>query len=476
MPDNPNTPIPNEPQVTPDAPPPLPPPPEKIPAPAPELPVATVIETEPPKPGASPIEPPVKPIISPAQKNAEKKPPRLLIGSIILFLFLASIPITMYLLNQRQDIGEKAAVSDCDSHGGFASWDTDCDCGRNPPDGELINMAVCYDGTRILDTPTGQACAAGSCGGGDTLLNNCLREECDTVNFSPGHEICIEQWQRSDGSTYEKPGSDTGKTCTSATGWAQCSVTDGPEPILPCGSCSVNNVAAGSLTFACELDCGGLASGCPGGSAGTYSITHRWERCSQSSNQACTPDSPDYLESGDLGGPGPWSINGQSTTAGSGSFPVPDPINCGRVQVDVQMTASGTSVAAGVYDTGQNCASGVVPTPTPTPTPTSAPGGTTPTPTASCLAIKAYDTSWTLLDAVALANLTAGETVRFATIGQTNSGSFIKARFTVNGILLPETANKKPGTEEFYTEYIVPTGTTSFMVTSEVFHETLGWQ
>lgn len=51
----------------------------------------------------------------------------------------------------------------------------------------------------------------------DILINNCVRKDCDTVNFSPGHSVCIEIWQRPDGSTYEKPGVDTGETCSSST-------------------------------------------------------------------------------------------------------------------------------------------------------------------------------------------------------------------------------------------------------------------
>jgi hypothetical protein len=232
---------------------------------------------------------------------------------------------------------------------------------------------------------------------------------------------------------------------------------EGPWGPIPCGSCSINEVNAdGTMAFECQLNCGGSASDCPGGSAGNYFIRHRWEKCNNAGSEACTSDSFDYLESGDLGGAGPWWIAGQSTVNGSGTYPI---IDCGRVQVDVQMEDTGTSVAGGVYDTGVDCG---VATPTPTATPVSTPTSTpaaTPTPTPppipECREIKAYDVNWNLLDSEQLSNVNAGDKVRFAVLGAASSGFFDKAKFSVNGVISPEVDDVKPGSDEFYYEYII---------------------
>jgi len=156
--------------------------------------------------------------------------------------------------------------------------------------------------------------------------------------------------------------------------WHQCMVSDGDEPPenLPCGSCSIIDIGAGTMGFGCELDCGGLESGCPGGEAGQYGIDHAWLRCENKGSDPCTQDSPDFVESGELGGDGPWVIPGQSTVPGSGTFPLPDPF-CGRVQVDVKMTAEGTEVAGRVFDSGVDCEVPATSTPIPTLAPTSIP-------------------------------------------------------------------------------------------------------
>ncbi len=110
-------------------------------------------------------------------------------------------------------------------------------------------------------------------------------------------------------------------------------------------------------------------------------------------------------------------------------------------------------------------------------TPTAPTTSTTPTTsqeTAQCQAIKAYDTNWNLLTNAQLAQLKAGDKVRFTVTGTTTSGTFDKARFTVNGTLGPETTTTKPSAnQEFYYEYTIPAGTTSFTVTSEIHHAQL---
>ncbi len=95
--------------------------------------------------------------------------------------------------------------------------------------------------------------------------------------------------------------------------------------------------------------------------------------------------------------------------------------------------------------------------------------------TATCGEVKAYDTNWKLLSSDDLKKLKSGAIVRFAVSGTASSGTFDKARFTINGTQRPEVSTKKPGSDEFYDEYTIPTGTTTFTVTAQVHHDTLGW-
>lgn len=141
--------------------------------------------------------------------------------------------------------------------------------------------------------------------------------------------------------------------------------------------------------------------------------------------------------------------------------------------------------SSGSYQTTPTPSPSPTPTPTKGPTPTASPPPTsTPTPTvtptpppigAACLDVKAYDSQWNQLASSDLSNLKAGEIVRFAVGGTTTSGSFDKARFTINGVARTEVAAQRPGTDEFFDEYVIPEGTTSFSVSAQIHHLVLGW-
>jgi hypothetical protein len=113
-------------------------------------------------------------------------------------------------------------------------------------------------------------------------------------------------------------------------------------------------------------------------------------------------------------------------------------------------------------------------------------GGTTPTiaratpgpggeVTAQCLNIRAFDTEWNELTTTQLAQLAAGDRVRFTVAGTASSGTFDRARFKVNGVERAEVTGKRPGTDEFYDEYVIPSGITSFTINAQIHHTTLGW-
>lgn len=97
-----------------------------------------------------------------------------------------------------------------------------------------------------------------------------------------------------------------------------------------------------------------------------------------------------------------------------------------------------------------------------------------PAPFASCQNIKAFDTNWNQLLVADLLNVKAGEKVRFTVLGSTNTGTYDKARFSINGATPQETTGKRPGTNEFFFEYTIPEGVTSFAVNAQLHHQSLG--
>ncbi|KKQ92121.1 MAG: hypothetical protein UT17_C0003G0144 [Candidatus Woesebacteria bacterium GW2011_GWB1_39_10] len=92
--------------------------------------------------------------------------------------------------------------------------------------------------------------------------------------------------------------------------------------------------------------------------------------------------------------------------------------------------------------------------------------------TINCGGAEAYSITWTLLNSSDLTNLKAGDQVNFCVTGETNQNivPFTAARFTINGVLRPETSNKRPGDHpnEFCDQYTIPDEVTTFNVTAEV--------
>ncbi|MBI2103883.1 hypothetical protein HYT59_02670 [Candidatus Woesebacteria bacterium] len=104
-------------------------------------------------------------------------------------------------------------------------------------------------------------------------------------------------------------------------------------------------------------------------------------------------------------------------------------------------------------------------TATPKPSPT----------TAQCLNIIVYDTDWNVLDADARAALKPGDKIRVTVSGSATAGAFDQARFTFNGTLRDPVTTKKPNTQEFYDEITIPAGATSIEIKGELHHPDLEW-
>jgi len=94
---------------------------------------------------------------------------------------------------------------------------------------------------------------------------------------------------------------------------------------------------------------------------------------------------------------------------------------------------------------------------------------------AVCSGVKAYDINWNPLTNTQLSNLKSGSVVRFAVSGTISEGTIDSARFTINNDQRNPVTTKKPGSDEFYDEYIIPANTYSFTVKGEVHNSTVGW-
>ena len=108
-----------------------------------------------------------------------------------------------------------------------------------------------------------------------------------------------------------------------------------------------------------------------------------------------------------------------------------------------------------------------VPTPTPTPTPTpQAP---------SCISVKAYDDSWTVLSSTQLSTLTTGDVVNFCVNGSAAAGTLDKAQFIINTTLKPETVTKRPSSSDFCQPYTILSTDTMINVKAKVHHSSGVW-
>ncbi len=97
-------------------------------------------------------------------------------------------------------------------------------------------------------------------------------------------------------------------------------------------------------------------------------------------------------------------------------------------------------------------------------------------PTAQCQNIKAYSPTWVLLSSTQLSALTTGSKVNLCATGYATEGSFDKAIFTINNVVQSETTLVRPTSNDFCQPYTIPAETTTFNITAQIHHITLGWK
>ena len=106
---------------------------------------------------------------------------------------------------------------------------------------------------------------------------------------------------------------------------------------------------------------------------------------------------------------------------------------------------------------------------------TQLPTQSTPPTQSQCQTIKIYDTDWNLLSAEDINNLSPRDTIYLTAEGTTTNGQITQAKFTVNDTERSPVSTKKPGSNEFFDEYVIPSGTTQFNVTVKLYHSEFGW-
>ncbi len=294
-----------------------------------------------------------------------------------------------------------------------------------------------------------------------------------------------------------------------------CSQVDGSGNSYECGwdsgdsSCGKTNKLCGgggggggqSEIVSCSLlnppevvQCGVTPSGCGGfcirvGTTGTCNQMLEQE-CGTLNRGTCAPDgtaNAAYTSNGSCitshyGGtiykykcPGEFNLGGgcqkgeEHKNGGTYCF---DDKFCGTEQID---SPDAASCFISKEDRNGCNTSTTPPGPTSTPTPTP----TVPGITARCVPpVKAYNPAWTFLDPAQLPALKAGDVINFCVTGSATGGSFDMARFTINGVLQPNTTTKGQGAAAAYfcQNYTIPATTTTFNITAQIHHVTLGWK
>lgn len=375
----------------------------------------------------------------------KKSKVKIILTTLVAFLLLGSVAGAVFLVRQNQDVRKQAAgcLPGCcgDPCGGCpAGQDCDipngaCDSGKScNPQGSgfhldcVGNQCVNVPGTGANNCTSHDQCQTSEPTPTPTPASrSCVAEHntCSDTNLCCSPLVCHNTICTSCGNIKDEGICWTHKDCH----WESGSCKDGATPSAGAGNCKID----------CGADEGGVSVTASSGSetacAGATVTAVYYSKSCDGSSGGCAGQTT--TQTGGL----PFSANRTGPA-------------CGSWQSDITASTSkgGTCQAAD---------RGLLPCATPTPTTAIS---------CQCDQIKAYDTSWKLLTSADLAALKAGDKVRFAVSGTTTSGTIDKSRFKINGATYKESAVKKTGTQEYYYEYTIPAGVTSFTVEAQIHH------
>lgn len=235
----------------------------------------------------------------------------------------------------------------------------------------------------------------------------------------------------------------TKASCTDST---QCGI----GTVCTNGQCVTENKASENITGGSCSQVSCTANGCSVGSmfnANTCVVYHYW--CQDIDHSGCGQYNGVFLEAG-----------------ASASFSK----SCGTEQIDLYCPVCYNNDTSKQYNDFKSNFHGEIACGA---TSSNPPSGQPSAP--QCLAVNAYDTSWNPMAQSQLTALGAGSSVNFCVNGSAPSGTFDKARFTINSVLQAETTTVRPGSTDFCQTYVIPAGTTTVNVSGEIHHAVQGW-
>lgn len=371
----------------------------------------------------------------------KKSKTKIILTTLIAFLFLGAIGGTVYLVQQNQDIREQAQVyppvgcknqgeSGCNQNGCCDNTNV-CHNDSCITCGSITDASTCFTHTKCTwingscqpnSTPPSGNCTPIVQGGGGALCGNGTSASVSVTATLP--DTCT------DGLTSELKLSFNSMTAECAgTQYANdCSVTCGNA-----GSTAYITFPAGSMAGATETlsascnvpnNCGGCQVDIVG------SGVNAGERMNNSSGcNGPTPTTP--------------KTNTPTPTIPSFQPKCPEDILC----------SEGSYACTGEDGCPSCCAINC-----------------------ECVIIKVYNTSWRQFPTKDLTSIKPGDTIIFTAQGQTTQGTIDKARFKINNGNYQETSRKKTGTQEYYLQYTIPDDATNVNVSAQVhLVETESW-
>ncbi len=415
-------------------------------------------------PGLPPTQPVADTTITSMKPVRGKFGPKGIIATVFgILLLVGSVVAGTILVQQNQDIREKAAENMCNvtqnctteqqwidgwysaqqpqNQGAVANQpelsNANNDVDPNTPGLQLRdqNTGALYN---ITDASTGQVVDSAAGNNNLAAVPVGVGSGSTPATTSGGGQICFP-------GTFNNAATDVEVKCDTACGQFGGYLCNSSGTAFLAG-CSENLHACGAQPLAVECNCLSHTGVCA--KSGTTCTDRGYGSnvtCDLTTNR-CVGPTGRYFDG--CGGPSNCN-NCYVNPDGSRDCSVYESTSCGQKTECKQQTAS------------------PVPSTTTTTTQQAPPPGGGPT--AQCLNIKAYDTSWVQLTAQQLSALSTGSVVRFASKGSATSGNFDRARFTVNGVLRPEVTTANPSDpQEFYDQYTIPAGITSFSIGAEI--------
>lgn len=391
--------------------------------------------------------PDIPPVISTSDTGGKKRVSKKMIATILgVLVLVGGIGAGVILVQNQQDIREKAAYVNGGGGGGNACTSAGGACYSSPNcrrvgkstvnggDGCGGSSEICCSGGRrstptptrkptpSTPKPTAKPANCEQAGGACYSAPSCLKVGKQIVNGGSGcdsvSEICC-------GGTTSTTTTPTTSTCSSSS--KVTATNDGGG-----NSASTFTVTQAQVN-ACQNAC-----------SSAWINVYRYECNNTNVAQGCNDN----------------GYRLKSHASAGDSFSIGN-VECGSVQIDSGCFDGSRSYGSLAFASSVGSA------------PCSSSAAPEPGLTSSCLNIKTFDAEWNAI--TDLSSLVAGDVVRFTVAGSASSGIIDKAKFTINGTLGAEITEKRPGTNEFFTEYTIPEGLSSFTINAEIHHTTIGW-